>query len=218
MLSIWKRIWWRWAGRPWAARHWPKLVKKLGGERHLRDHLLTKRIIALVGPMDDADSTEALARLIMLIDRDPTAEVKLWLHTPGGHMLNGLALYDQMRASSAPISTYCLGQAGGIAALLLAAGAPGRRFIDPYSVVSLVDVALSNRRIPSTATEVWDLHNMRGVLNALLAERSGMPESVIREATREGTRLSSVDAIRFGFADAFEPDAVLGTADKPIRA
>jgi ATP-dependent Clp protease, protease subunit len=214
MFSIWKRLLWRWVGPPWAARHWPKLVKKLGGERHLRDYLLTKRIIALVGPMHEENFTEAIARLLMLLDREPTAEVKLWLHTPGGDMIGGLSLYDQLADSSAPISTYCLGQAGGIAALLLAAGAPGRRFVDPYSVITLLDVSLSDRRPPSTATEMWDLHGMRGVLNALLAQRSGLPESVIRRATtRKGTRLSSVDAIHFGLADAFESDAVLSALD-----
>lgn len=213
MLSTWRRLWWRWVGPPWAARHWPKLVKKLGGERHLRDYLLTKRIIALVGPMHEESFTEAIARLLILLDRERTAEIKLWLHSPGGETIGGLTLYDQIRNSSAPISTYCLGQAGGIAALLLAGGAPGRRFVDPYSVVSLVDVSLSDGRPPSTATEMWDLHGMRGVLNALLAERSGLPESVIREATREGSRLSSTDAIHFGFADEFESGALLTDLD-----
>jgi len=147
--------------------------------------------------------------MLFLLDRDATAEIKVWLHTVGGSAVGGLAFYDMMRDSSAPISTYCLGQAGGIAALLLAGGAEKRRFVDPYSVVSLVDVSLPGGRQHSNSAEMWDLHNIRGVLNDLLAARSGQPDHVIREATRWGANLSAAAAIRAGFADEVEPAAPL---------
>jgi len=145
--------------------------------------------------------TEGIARMLFLLAQDPTAEIKVWLHTPGGHAIGGLAFYETMRESSAPVSTYCLGRAQGIAALLLAAGAPERRFVDPHSVVSLVDVSLPDGRPHSTPAEMWDLHKLRTALNDLLAARSGQPDDVIREATREGVSLSASVAIFYGFAD-----------------
>lgn len=208
-MSFFRRLWLRLAGPPWAARQWPKLVRKFGGVPQLHDHLLTKRIIAFVGPVMEEQFTEGVARMLFLLDQDPTAEIKLWLHTVGGSAVGGLAFYEVMRDSSAPVSTYCLGRAGGIAALLLAAGAEKRRFVDPHSVVSLVDVSLPGGRQRSSSAELWDLHNIRRVLSDLLAAKSGQPDSVIREALREGASLSATAAILSGFADELEPAAPL---------
>lgn len=204
-----RRLWLRFVEPPWAARQWPKLVKKFGGVEQLQDYLLTKRVIAFVGPITEQQFTEGIARMLFLLDRDRAAEIKVWLHTVGGHAVGGLAFLEVMRDSSAPVSTYCLGRAGGIAALLLAAGAEKRRFVDPYSVVSLVDVSLPGGRQHSASEEMWDLHNIRGVLSDLLAARSGQPDYVIREAVREGASLSAAAAIASGFADELEAAAPL---------
>jgi len=209
LLSFLRKLWLRLMGPPWAARQWPKLVTKFGGVPLLYDYLLTKRVIAFVGPVTEAQFTEGIARMLFLLDRDATAEIEVWLHTVGGHAVGGLAFYEVMRDSSAPVSTYCLGQAGGIAALLLAAGAEKRRFVDPYSVVSLVDVSLPGGRQYANSEEMWDLHNIRGVLSDLLATRSGQPEAVIREAVRQGASLSAAAAIFNGFADELKPAAPL---------
>jgi ATP-dependent Clp protease protease subunit len=186
-------------------------VRKFGGDRHLRDYLLTKRVVTFVGAVSENHFTEGIARMLFLLDKDPTTEIKIWLHSPGGHAVGGLGFYDLMRESSAPVSTHCLGRAGGIAALLLAAGAPNRRFVDPCSVVSLVDISLPGGRPYSTSLEMWDLHNVRTALTDLLAATSGQSHEAIREAMRDGTSFSAAAAISCGFADAFESDRALLT-------
>ncbi len=204
---MWRRLWSYFAPDRPSAPHWPKLATDLGEEGELRDRLLTQRVIAFLGPTTEEEFIQGVARMLFLLSQDPAAEIKVWLDTPGGHMLGGLTFYDVMRESSAPVSTHCLHRAGGIASLLLAAGAPGRRFILPHAVVSLSEPSLpdSPQAPPSVAKQ--DLRRMRRIFNDLLADRSGQPKHVIRKATRKRVNWFATEAILYGVADALEPEA-----------
>lgn len=196
-------------GPQWSARHWRWMAVRAGGESALRARLLERRVVALVGPLHEHDFEDALARALYLADREPEGLIRVWIHSPGGHATGALAFFELMR--TVPMSTACLGYAGGVAALLLAAGSKGRS-IDPFGCVSLVDVSLEGGRPHRTPEELWNLQRIRTGLSDLLAERSGQRASVLAAAAREGTRLTAAEAVLYGFADAVATHDIRGEA------
>jgi ATP-dependent Clp protease protease subunit len=204
LASFLQRLWHRIRGPRWAARYWPDVVRRAGGEEALADWLLERRIIALTGPLLEETLEYAIARLLFLQDASPSRPAEIWIHSPGGHAVAALAFYDTMMETPFPISTYCFGHAGGVAALLLAAGARGERSVDPYCRVSLVDMSLEGWRRYGTSGEMRSLHKVRMALNQLLAAQADQDVRAVAEATRTETHLSAKEAIAYGFADRIQ--------------
>src|SRR3990170_5430387 len=114
----------------------PMVVEQDGrGERafDIYSRLLKDRIIFLVTVIDDHVANLVVAQMLYLEAEDPDKEVFFYLNTPGGHVSSGLAIYDTMQYLRAPISTFCMGQAASMGALLLAAGNKGKRYALPHS-------------------------------------------------------------------------------------
>jgi len=105
------------------------------GERSfdIYSRLLKERVVFLVGPVEDYNSNLIVAQLLFLESENPDKDIHLYINSPGGSVTAGLAIYDTMRFIRPDVSTMCVGQAASMGALLLAGGAPGKRYCLPHS-------------------------------------------------------------------------------------
>ena len=118
----------------------PTVIEHSGlGERayDIYSRLLKERIIFLDGEIDDAGADLVVAQLLFLENEDPKKDISLYINSPGGSVTAGLAIYDTMQVISSDVSTICMGQAASMAALILAAGAEGKRMILPSARVMI---------------------------------------------------------------------------------
>lgn len=118
----------------------PTVIEQNGlGERayDIYSRLLKERIIFLDGEIDDAGADLVVAQLLFLENEDPKKDISLYINSPGGSVTAGLAIYDTMQVISSDVSTICMGQAASMAALILAAGAEGKRMILPSARVMI---------------------------------------------------------------------------------
>ena len=115
----------------------PMVVEQTRGERayDIYSRLLKERIIFLVGPIDDIMANVVVAQLLFLESENPKKEISMYINSPGGVVSSGLAIYDTMQYIKPEVSTLCIGQAASMGSLLLAAGAPNKRFSLPNSRV-----------------------------------------------------------------------------------
>lgn len=118
----------------------PIVVEQTGrGERSydIYSRLLKDRIIMLSSPIDDQIANLVVAQMLFLESEDPDKDIHFYINSPGGVVSAGMAMYDTMQYIKAPVSTICVGQAASMGALLLAAGAPGKRFALPHSRIMI---------------------------------------------------------------------------------
>ncbi len=183
----------------------PTVIEKTsGGERayDIYSRLLKDRIILLAGPIDDSTANSVIAQLLFLASRDPKKDIKLYVNTPGGSVTAGLAVYDTMQYVHCPISTVCVGLAGSMGAVLLAAGAKGKRFALPNSEILLHQVAGGVKgqaiEIEITAKQIMKIKDK---LNKILAKHTGQPLKKIEKDTDRDFYLSAEDAKEYGVID-----------------
>ena len=118
----------------------PYVIEQTGrGERtyDIYSRLLKDRIVFLGDGIDDHVANLVVAQLLFLESEDPDKDISLYINSPGGVISSGMAIYDTMQYVKCPVSTICVGQAASMAAVLLAAGAPGKRFALPYARVMI---------------------------------------------------------------------------------
>ncbi|HOG50443.1 MAG TPA: ATP-dependent Clp protease proteolytic subunit, partial [Lentisphaeria bacterium] len=116
----------------------PFVLEQTGqGERQydIFSRLLKDRIIMLATPIDDTVANLIVAQLLFLQSEDPKKDIDLYINSPGGSVTAGLAIYDTMQMMSCDVRTYCIGQAASMGAILLAAGANGKRFVLPHATI-----------------------------------------------------------------------------------
>ncbi len=174
------------------------------GEREwtVFSRLLKDRIIFLGWPIDDNLASVVVAQLLFLESEDPDKDVFMYINSPGGLVHSGLAIYDTMQYVKCPVSTLCIGQASSMAALLMAAGRPGKRFALPHARFLLhqplgsfsgqaADVDIQAREILFLKRQITDL----------LAKHTGQPlEKVARDSDRD-FYLSAEEARVYGLID-----------------
>ena len=184
----------------------PMVVEQTArGERayDIFSRLLKSRIIFLSGPIDDAVADLIIAQFLFLEAEDPDGDIDLYIHSPGGIVEAGLAIYDTMQFIRPDVSTICMGMAASMGALLLAAGAPGKRFALPHSRIMIHQVIggipqSQASDIEITAREI--LHN-KATLNEILARHTGQAvEKVERDADRDYW-MSGEQARGYGMVD-----------------
>jgi ATP-dependent Clp protease, protease subunit len=184
----------------------PMVVEQTArGERayDIFSRLLKSRIIFLSGPIDDAVADLIIAQFLFLEAEDPDGDIDLYIHSPGGIVEAGLAIYDTMQFIRPDVSTICMGMAASMGALLLAAGAPGKRFALPHSRIMIHQVIggipqSQASDIEITAREI--LHN-KTTLNGILAHHTGQPvEKIERDADRDYW-MSGEEARAYGMVD-----------------
>ena len=174
------------------------------GERSydIYSRLLQDRIVMLGGEVTDDSANSIVAQLLFLQAQDAKKEISMYINSPGGSVTAGLAIYDTMQFISCPVATYCIGQAASMGAVLLTAGAKGKRFALPNARIMIhqpwggAEGKASDIEI--TAREILRL---KEILNQILASHSGKPfEDVVRDTDRDHF-MSAAEACTWGLID-----------------
>lgn len=183
----------------------PMVVEQSGrGERSydIYSRLLKDRIIFLGTAIDDAVANVVVAQLLFLESEDPEKDVFLYINSPGGIVTAGLAIYDTMQYIKSPVSTICTGQAASMAAILLAAGAEGKRIALPNARV-MIHQPLGGAQGQASDIEIQakEILKIKGSLNSILAKHTKQPIERISSDTDRDFFLSAEESVRYGIVD-----------------
>jgi ATP-dependent Clp protease protease subunit len=174
------------------------------GERafDIYSRLLKERVIFLVGPIDDYMANVVVAQLLFLEADNPEKDISLYINSPGGIVTAGLAIYDTMQYVRCPVSTICLGQAASMGALLLAAGAKGKRFALPHSRI-LIHQPLGGFHGQAADIDIQarEILKMRDKINEILVNHTGQDIEKIRNDTDRDYYMGAGDAKEYGIID-----------------
>ncbi len=175
------------------------------GERayDIFSRLLKDRIVFIGSPISDATADTVIAQLLFLESENPEKDIYVYINSPGGNVTSGLGIYDTMQYIKPDVVTMCMGQAASMAAVLLAAGAKGKRFTLPHSRVMLHQVLGG---FEGQATDI-DIHakeilRVKRELNEILAEHTGKDINIIENDTERDFFLTSKDALDYGIVDS----------------
>jgi ATP-dependent Clp protease protease subunit len=184
----------------------PMVVEQTNrGERayDIFSRLLKDSIIFIGTPIDDGVASLVIAQMLFLEAEDPERDILLYINCPGGSITAGLAIYDTMQFIKPDVQTYCIGQAASMAAVLLTAGAKGKRFTLPNARILIHQPWMSG--LGGQASDI-DIHareilRMRERLNEILAHHTGQPLARIREDTDRDYIMSASQAKEYGIID-----------------
>lgn len=184
----------------------PIVVEQTGrGERSydIYSRLLRDRIVFLGGEINDDVANLITAQLLFLESEDPDREINMYINSPGGSVTAGLAIYDTMQFVKPPVSTLCVGQAASMGALLLAAGAKGRRYSLPHSRI-LIHQLSGGFQGQATDIDIQarEALRLRDALNEILVRHTGQNLRKIEKDTDRDTFLSGAQAVEYGIVDA----------------
>lgn len=189
----------------WNAMLIPTVVETTHrGERHwsLFDRLLRDRIVVLGREIDDDVANVIVAQLLFLESEDPDKEIVLYVSSPGGVVYAGLAIYDTMQYTRCPVATLCVGFAASMAAVLLAAGAHGRRLALPNARIMLHQPHGGARgQVSDIEIQAREARHSKDAIVAILAQATGKPhETVLADVDRD-RYMSAADAKTYGLVD-----------------
>jgi ATP-dependent Clp protease protease subunit len=174
------------------------------GERSwdIFSRLLKDRIIFIGTPIDDMIANLVIAQMIFLEGEDPDRDINLYIHSPGGMVTAGLAIYDTMQFVKCPVSTLCMGQAASMGAVLLAAGAAGKRYVLPNSRI-MIHQPLGGTQGQATDIEIYtrEMVKMRDQLNGILAKHTGKTLEQIEKDTDRNFFMSAQESKAYGLVD-----------------
>jgi ATP-dependent Clp protease, protease subunit len=174
------------------------------GERimDVYSHLLTERIVYLGTGIDSGVANTLIAQLLHLEAESPEQEINLYINCEGGDLPPMLAIYDTMQFIQAPVATTCVGQAIGVGAVLLAAGAPGRRAVLPHARVVLHQPAARGQGpIPDLILQADEVVRMRADIEAILSAHTGQSVQALRADTDRDRVLTAQAARDYGIVD-----------------
>ncbi|CAN5651726.1 ATP-dependent Clp protease proteolytic subunit [soil metagenome] len=180
------------------------IARSSAGERimDVYSHLLTERIVYLGTAIDSGVANALIAQLLHLEAENPEQEISLYINSEGGDLSAMLAVYDTMRFIKAPVATTCIGQAVAAGAVLLAAGAPGRRAVLPHSRIVLHQPAAQGRgTIPDLILQADEVVRVRNQLEAILARHTGRSIEQLRHDTDRDRVFDAGGAVAYGLAD-----------------
>lgn len=174
------------------------------GERSydIYSRLLKDRIIFLGGPIDDNVANAVIAQMLFLEAEDPDKDIHLYINSPGGVVTAGMAIYDTMQYIKPDVSTICVGSAASMGAVLLTAGAKGKRYALPHARV-MIHQPLGGVQGQASEIEIHarEILRMREELNGILASRSGQDIEVVAHDTDRDNFMSAQDAVEYGLID-----------------
>jgi ATP-dependent Clp protease protease subunit len=183
----------------------PIVVEKSGREERAMDiysRLLKDRIIFLQGQVDDHMANIIVAQMLFLQFDDPKNDIHIYINSPGGSVTAGLAIYDTMQFVSCPVSTYCIGQAASMGAVLLTAGTKGKRFCLPSARVMIHQPMAGSE---GTATELLlhtkEFGRLKKRLNEILMKHTGRTIDAIEKDTDRDKFMSAEEAVEYGIVD-----------------
>lgn len=168
----------------------------------LGDLLLENRIVFLQGEIYDGNANEVVMKLLYLQSENRRKDVHFYLNSPGGSVTSTLAIYDTMQILSCPVATYCVGQCASGAAVLLAGGSKGKRFILPHARVMVHQPHGGvGGQVSDIELQANEILRLRASLNEILASHTGQPlEKIARDCDRD-FYLGADEAIKYGLVD-----------------
>jgi len=183
----------------------PTIIERTGrGERHydVWSRLLEDRIVYLGTPINDTVANMLIGQLLVLAKSDRTRDVHLYINSPGGSITSGLAVYDTMQYISCPVETVCIGSAASMAAILLSAGATGKRYALPNARV-MIHQPWGGAQGTAADIEIQaeEILAARDLLNRVLARHTGRPVAQIEKDTDRDKYLSAAEAKEYGLID-----------------
>lgn len=183
----------------------PIVVEQTGrGERSydIYSRLLKERIIFLGTAIDDNVANLVIAQLLFLQSEDPEKDISLYINSPGGVVTAGLAIYDTMQFLKCDITTYCVGQAASMGAVLLAAGAKGKRFALPNARI-MIHQPLGGAQGQATDINIQaqEIMRIKQILNTILANHSGRSIEDLEKDTDRDNFMSAAEAVEYGMVD-----------------
>ena len=174
------------------------------GERgwDIYSRLLKDRIVFLGGPINDDVANTVIAQLLFLESEDPDRDIMLYINSPGGVVTSGLAIYDTMQYVKSEVATICMGQAASMGALLLAAGAAGKRFALPHARI-MVHQPLGGFSGQASDIDIQarEILRTRERLNKILAKHTGKDLETVSKDTDRDYYLTAVDAKEYNLID-----------------
>jgi ATP-dependent Clp protease, protease subunit len=183
----------------------PMVVEQTArGERayDIYSRLLKDRVVFCVGPVEDYMANVIVAQLLFLESENPEKEISLYINSPGGAVTAGMAIYDTMQFIQPQVSTLCVGQAASMGAVLLAGGAPGKRYCLQHSRV-MIHQPLGGYQGQATDIDIHarEILKIREELNQLLARHSGQSVETIRNDTERDRFMTAPEAKEYGMVD-----------------
>ncbi|MBM7559193.1 ATP-dependent Clp endopeptidase proteolytic subunit ClpP [Marinitoga litoralis] len=183
----------------------PVVVESTGRYERAYDiysRLLKDRIIFLGSEVNDYVSNLVVAQLLFLEAQDPEKDIYLYINSPGGSVTAGLAMYDTMQYIKPDVATICIGQAASMGAVLLAAGAKGKRFALPNSRIMIHQPwGGAQGTAKDVEIQVQELLRIKKMLNGILSEHTGQPIEVIEKDTDRDYFMSADEALKYGLID-----------------
>lgn len=174
------------------------------GERafDIYSRLLKDRIIFLGDPIEDHVANLVIAQLLFLESEDPEKDIQLYVNSPGGVVTSGLAIYDTMQYLRAPVSTICIGQAASMGAVLLAAGAKGKRYALPNSRIMIHQGSGGFRgNTPDVEIQMREMMHLTDRLMKILADHTGQDFEKVKRDSERDYFMSSEEAKTYGLID-----------------
>lgn len=183
----------------------PTVIEKTHqGERafDIYSRLLKDRIIFVGSAIDDTSANVVIAQLLFLENEDPKKDITMYIHSPGGHVTAGLAIYDTMQHIKPDVSTVCVGMAASMGAVLLAGGKKGKRFALPNSEV-MIHQPLGGTEGQASDIRIHADHIIRTKdrLNKILAHHTGQPLKIIEKDTDRDNFMTAEEAKKYGLID-----------------
>ena len=183
----------------------PMVVEQSGrGERayDIYSRLLKERVVFLVGEVNEVTANLIVAQLLFLESDNPDKDISFYINSPGGSVSAGLAIYDTMQFIKPDVSTLCVGQAASMGAMLLTAGAKGKRFCLPNSRV-MIHQPLGGFRGQASDIEIHakEILYLKQRLNELMAKHTGQDVDTISKDTDRDNFLSAEQSVKYGLVD-----------------
>jgi ATP-dependent Clp protease protease subunit len=183
----------------------PMVIEQSGrGERayDIYSRLLKERVVFLVGPVNEGTANVIVAQLLFLESDNPDKDISFYINSPGGSVSAGLAIYDTMQFIKPDVSTLCVGQAASMGALLLTAGAKGKRFCLPNSRV-MIHQPMGGFQGQASDIEIHakEILFLKGKLNEIMAKHTGQTIDTVEKDTDRDNFLSADQAVQYGLVD-----------------
>ena len=180
----------------------------------LQDLLLENRIIFLGGAVDDGIANSIVMQMLYLQSENRHQDIQMYINSPGGSVSAGMAIYDTMQYLNCPVSTYCIGLAASMGAVLMAGGEKGKRFILPHAKMMIHQPSGQvGGQVSDIEIQATEILKTRETLNQVLADHTGQPIDVIARDTERDRYLSAEEAKEYGLVDN-----VVGRKDSAQKA
>ena len=196
----------------------PIVIERDGrGERayDIYSRLLKDRIIFLGTAIDDDVANLVIAQMLFLESEDPDKDINIYINSPGGSVTAGLAIYDTMQYIRPDIATICMGQATSMGALLLAAGAKGKRYALPHARV-MIHQPLGGAQGQATDIDIQakEIMKIKDLIHKILVKHTGQSMEKIRQDTERDYFMDAEEALRYGIVDRIITERDMGKGPK----